>query len=140
MAKQSNPDFLNGVPELVALELLSRRPMYGYELVKDVERSSGNVLEFGEGCIYPILHRLEQDDVHQRIGDPTRSAVLAAEQYHARSFWGRHPVVTYALGPLPTLVLMWVLYLSAVLIPLYSIGTFGEWMGWWRQGTDEFVL
>src|SRR3954464_7252592 len=61
MAKQSNPDFLNGVPELVALELLSRRPMYGYELVKAVERSSGNVLEFGEGCIYPILHRLEKD-------------------------------------------------------------------------------
>src|SRR3954447_1667362 len=61
MAKQSNPDFLNGVPELVALELLSRRPMYGYELVKAVERSSGEALEFGEGCIYPILHRLEKD-------------------------------------------------------------------------------
>src|SRR3954452_13502871 len=61
MAKQSNPDYLNGVPELVALELLSRRAMYGYELVKAIERSSGEVLEFGEGCIYPILHRLEKD-------------------------------------------------------------------------------
>src|SRR4051812_50101409 len=61
MAKQTNPDFLNGVPELVALEILSRRPMYGYELVKAIERSSGDVLEFGEGCIYPILHRLEKD-------------------------------------------------------------------------------
>jgi len=61
MAKQSNPDYLNGVPELVALEILSRRPMYGYELVKAIERSSGDVLEFGEGCIYPILHRLEKD-------------------------------------------------------------------------------
>src|SRR3954468_18749696 len=61
MAKQTNPDFLNGVPELVVLELLSRRPMYGYELVRAIERSSGEVLEFGEGCIYPILHRLEKD-------------------------------------------------------------------------------
>jgi len=43
------------------LELLSRRPMYGYELVRAIERSSDEALEFGEGCIYPILHRLETD-------------------------------------------------------------------------------
>jgi PadR family transcriptional regulator PadR len=61
MAKQTNPDFLNGVPELVVLQLLSRRPMYGYELLRAIERASGEVLEFGEGCIYPILHRLEKD-------------------------------------------------------------------------------
>jgi PadR family transcriptional regulator len=61
MAKQTNPDFLNGVPELVVLELLSRRPTHGYELVQAIERSSGSTLEFGEGCIYPILHRLEKD-------------------------------------------------------------------------------
>jgi PadR family transcriptional regulator PadR len=61
MAKQTNPDFLNGVPELVVLQMLSRRAMYGYELVRAIECSSGQVLEFGEGCIYPILHRLEKD-------------------------------------------------------------------------------
>jgi PadR family transcriptional regulator PadR len=61
MAKLTNPDFLNGVPELVVLQLLSRRRMYGYELVRAIERASGEVLEFGEGCIYPILHRLEKD-------------------------------------------------------------------------------
>jgi PadR family transcriptional regulator PadR len=59
MAKQTNPDYLNGVPELVVLQLLSRRQMYGYELVRAIEHSSGDVLQFGEGCIYPILHRLE---------------------------------------------------------------------------------
>jgi PadR family transcriptional regulator PadR len=61
MAKQSNPDFLNGVPELLVLQLLARREMYGYELVRAIEESSGQVLEFGEGCIYPVLHRLESD-------------------------------------------------------------------------------
>ena len=59
MAKQTNPDYLNGVPELVVLQLLSRQAMYGYELVRAIERTSGEVLQFGEGCIYPILHRLE---------------------------------------------------------------------------------
>jgi PadR family transcriptional regulator PadR len=49
------------VPELLVLQLLARRPMYGYELVRAIEQSTGQVLEFGEGCIYPVLHRLETD-------------------------------------------------------------------------------
>lgn len=60
-AKRTNPDFLNGVPELLILSLLARRPMYGYELVQAIRRSTGGTLEFGEGCVYPILHRLEAD-------------------------------------------------------------------------------
>ena len=59
--KRTNPDFLNGVPELLILSLLSRQPMYGYELVQAIRRSTGGTLEFGEGCVYPILHRLESD-------------------------------------------------------------------------------
>jgi PadR family transcriptional regulator, regulatory protein PadR len=60
-AKRTNPDFLNGVPELLILSLLSRRPMYGYELVQAIRQSTAGTLEFGEGCVYPILHRLEAD-------------------------------------------------------------------------------
>ena len=57
--RKTNPDFFNGVPELVVLELLSRRPMYGYELVQAIKEESSGALEFGEGCIYPLLHKLE---------------------------------------------------------------------------------
>ncbi|MFO0948802.1 MAG: PadR family transcriptional regulator [Planctomycetota bacterium] len=56
---RTNPDYLNGVPELLILHLLSRRPMYGYEIVRAIEESTEQALEFGEGCIYPVLHRLE---------------------------------------------------------------------------------
>jgi PadR family transcriptional regulator PadR len=59
--KRTNPDFLNGVPELLMLKMLSRRPMHGYELVQALRASTGEALDFGEGCIYPILHRLEAD-------------------------------------------------------------------------------
>jgi PadR family transcriptional regulator PadR len=60
MAQQrSSPDFLNGVPELLILQLLDRKPRHGYELVRAIRDSTGNVLAFGEGCIYPLLHRLE---------------------------------------------------------------------------------
>ncbi len=59
--RRSNPAFLNGVPEMLILQLLSRQSMYGYELVQAIKAASNDQLEFGEGCIYPILHRLEAD-------------------------------------------------------------------------------
>ena len=57
---RSNPEFLNGVPELLLLKLLDRQPMHGYELLRAIEKATSQTLKFGEGCIYPILHRLEQ--------------------------------------------------------------------------------
>ena len=60
-SRTSNPPFLNGVPELLILRLLSQRAMYGYELVQTIKLATGNGLEFGEGCVYPILHRLEAE-------------------------------------------------------------------------------
>ncbi len=59
--KRTNPDFLNGVPELLILKLLARRPMHGYDLVQAIVSATGGTLEFGEGCIYPLLHRLQLD-------------------------------------------------------------------------------
>jgi len=59
--KRTNPDYLNGVPELLILSLLGRRPTYGYQLVQAIRTSTGGTLEFGEGCVYPILHRLEAE-------------------------------------------------------------------------------
>jgi PadR family transcriptional regulator PadR len=61
MRKRTNPDFVNGVPELLILRLVSGRPMYGYELVQAIRLATRGRLEFGEGCIYPLLHRLESD-------------------------------------------------------------------------------
>jgi PadR family transcriptional regulator PadR len=58
--RKTNPAFLNGVPEMLILELLASRPMYGYELVQAIKAATAGVLEFGEGCVYPILHRLEE--------------------------------------------------------------------------------
>lgn len=57
--RKSNPSFLNGVPELLVLQLLARREMYGYEVVKAIQTTSREALSFGEGCVYPVLHELE---------------------------------------------------------------------------------
>jgi|SRR5579872_6713794 len=59
--KKTNPSFLNGVPELLMLRLLSRREMYGYEIVKAIQTETREIFSFGEGCVYPYLHWLEKE-------------------------------------------------------------------------------
>jgi len=58
---RSNPSFLNGVPELLLLRFLSRREMYGYEIVRTIQSETSEIFSFGEGCIYPYLHYLEKE-------------------------------------------------------------------------------
>jgi PadR family transcriptional regulator, regulatory protein PadR len=58
---QTNPPFMSGVPELLILQLLARREMYGYELVKAVRIVTGEAISLGEGVIYPVLHGLERN-------------------------------------------------------------------------------
>jgi PadR family transcriptional regulator, regulatory protein PadR len=48
-----------GVPELLVLQLLSEREMYGYEIVQAIALRTAQVLEPGEGLIYPLLKGLE---------------------------------------------------------------------------------
>jgi PadR family transcriptional regulator PadR len=57
--RRTNPDFQNGVPELLILKLLSRQEMYGYQLVRAITESTREALAYGEGSIYPVLHDLE---------------------------------------------------------------------------------
>lgn len=58
---QTNPPFMSGVPELLILQLLARREMYGYEIVKAVRVVTGQAISLGEGVIYPVLHGLEKN-------------------------------------------------------------------------------
>jgi PadR family transcriptional regulator PadR len=97
-SKRSNPDYLNGVPELLILQLLNRQAMHGYELVQNIRLRSGAVLEFGEGCIYPILHRLEREGflTSQRESAGGRSRVVyrlsskgSLRLAESRSLWQR---------------------------------------------------
>ncbi|MBI1382461.1 MAG: PadR family transcriptional regulator [Planctomycetaceae bacterium] len=43
----------------LVLALLARGENYGYALVEEIRESSGGVLEWSEGMLYPVLHRLE---------------------------------------------------------------------------------
>lgn len=59
--RESNPNFMNGVPELLVLTLLEKQEMYGYEIVQAIRSRSDAVIAVGEGVVYPVLHALEED-------------------------------------------------------------------------------
>lgn len=50
--------FRRGVMSLVILSLLKREDMYGYQLVQEIEKSSGGRLTTQEGSLYPVLYKL----------------------------------------------------------------------------------
>jgi len=50
---------LKGVAPVVVLEILSRGPMYGYELSQAIEQRSAEILTLGKGTLYPLLYNLE---------------------------------------------------------------------------------
>lgn len=52
-------ELLKGSTSTLILSLLNSKPMYGYEIIKELERKSDGIFSFKEGTIYPILHNLE---------------------------------------------------------------------------------
>lgn len=56
-----NPPFLSGVPELLVLQCLRGKTMYGYELVQAIRTATGEDIVLAEGVVYPVLHMLERD-------------------------------------------------------------------------------
>lgn len=52
-----NTQFRKGVLEICVLTLISKKDMYGYEIVQNIS----NVIEVNEGTIYPILRRLTKE-------------------------------------------------------------------------------
>ena len=52
-----NTQFRKGVLEICVLALISKKDMYGYEIVHNISK----VIDVNEGTIYPILRRLTKD-------------------------------------------------------------------------------
>jgi PadR family transcriptional regulator, regulatory protein PadR len=44
----------------MVLGIIAAGDSYGYEIIKNVKTLSGGALEWSEGMLYPVLHRLEE--------------------------------------------------------------------------------
>jgi len=52
------PDLLPGTLDLLILQAVGREPMHGYGIAQYLKTRSNDVLQVGEGSLYPALQRL----------------------------------------------------------------------------------
>ncbi len=55
-------DLVQGTLDLLILQTLSWGSAHGYGIARWIEQLTGDVLQVGEGSLYPALHRLEARD------------------------------------------------------------------------------
>ena len=51
---------MTGSADSLLLCLIGQQPMYGYQIIKELEKKSQGYFRFKEGTLYPALHRLEK--------------------------------------------------------------------------------
>lgn len=52
-------EMAKGSHELILLKLLSRKDMYGYQLIQEMALLSEDVFRMSQGSLYPFLHAME---------------------------------------------------------------------------------
>jgi len=53
-------DVLQGTLDMLVLKALALEPMHGWGITDRIEQWSENVLQLGQGTLYPALYRLER--------------------------------------------------------------------------------
>ncbi len=59
---------------MLVLNLLSTSDMYGYQMIKELEKRSDSTFTLKEGTLYPILHGLESQGMIEAYWEDTESA------------------------------------------------------------------
>jgi PadR family transcriptional regulator PadR len=54
-----NKELMKGSTTTLILSVIENEDMYGYKIVREIEKRSENVFTLKEGTLYPILHALE---------------------------------------------------------------------------------
>jgi len=54
-------DLVQGTLDLLILKVVALEPMHGWAIANRIRQMSGEVLQVGQGALYPALHKLEQN-------------------------------------------------------------------------------
>ena len=54
-------DLVQGTLDLLILKVIALKPMHGWAIAQRIRQMSGDVLQVGQGALYPSLHKLEQN-------------------------------------------------------------------------------
>ncbi|MBW9171387.1 PadR family transcriptional regulator [Clostridium estertheticum] len=68
-----NKELLKGSTVILILKLINKKPMYGYEMIKEMEEKSNGIFTLKEGTLYPILHTLESKGLVESYWDESSS-------------------------------------------------------------------
>jgi transcriptional regulator len=60
---KSKTDLLQGTLDLIVLKVLEIQPMHGWGITQRIKQISEDVLQIGQGSLYPALYRLEEQDL-----------------------------------------------------------------------------
>ncbi|MEP6764994.1 MAG: PadR family transcriptional regulator [Gemmatimonadaceae bacterium] len=80
-------DLLQGTVTMLVLKALQVEPMHGWGITERIEHWSEEVLQLGQGTLYPALYRLERQDLIQsewRVTENSRRA-----KYYSLTTQGR---------------------------------------------------
>ena len=56
-------EVLKGHLDMIVLAALAAGPVHGYAVIQEINRRSGGAFNLPEGTIYPVLHRLEKNEL-----------------------------------------------------------------------------
>ena len=87
MADKSRGDLLQGTLDLLVLKALQLGPMHGWGITERLERGSEQLLQVGQGSLYPALYRLERQGLVASSWDVTENNRRA--RYYALTAAGR---------------------------------------------------
>jgi len=74
-AERIGKDLVAASATPLLLAILAKAPSYGYAIIQEVRTLSGGELEWSEGMLYPVLHRLEDQGLiesYEERGDTGR--------------------------------------------------------------------
>jgi transcriptional regulator len=54
-------DLVQGTLDLLILKIVALEPMHGWAIAQRIRQMSQEVLQVGQGALYPALHKLEQN-------------------------------------------------------------------------------
>ena len=78
-------DLVKGSVDYLLLYLIGQQPMYGYQILKELEGRSQGYFKFKEGTLYPALHRLERAGL--LLGRWQARSILVEKEVQWRDFF-----------------------------------------------------
>src|SRR3954469_21137636 len=54
-------DLVQGTLDLLVLKVIALEPLHGWAIAQRIRQMSSDVLQVGQGALYPSLHKLEQN-------------------------------------------------------------------------------